>query len=352
MTFSLHHHVCESPAEWRSYGERAAAMSFAQSWTYARTLASDQGAESEQVVTTLDGVPVAMAAVRVKRVPGLPFSVSYVSRGPVMLDDAPEAVTYNDVVESLAAWCLSKRSGSVRIAPPVLAEPPAVWPPKGPGWELSDKSYFTIVLDLAAGLEATRKAFKQKWRNQLNASERKELEILVDEGPGGVERFAPLYEAIVSRKGFDSELGPEFYTRVQRAADGNDPLTCLFATHEGRDVAGIVVWMRGGTATYILGASTKAAMQLKASYLLQWTAIERAHELGCRYYDLGGIDPEANPGVYHFKSGMGGEEVRSLPMIERASSRAVGVGLRSLEKLYRLKNRPRAERPAAEGASS
>lgn len=331
-------------------------MSFAQGWTYAHTLAADHGASSEHVVTTLDGTPVALAAVRIKRVPGLPLSVSYVSRGPVMLDEAPAGVAYNDVVESLAAWCLSKRSGSVRIAPPVLAEPPEVWPPNGSGpgtaWETSDKTYFTIVLDLTAGLEETRKSFKQKWRNQLNASERKGLEIVIDEGPGGVERFAPLYEAIVSRKGFDSELGPEFYGRVQRAADEDDRLTCLFARHEGQDVAGIVVWIHGGTATYILGASTRAAMQVKASYLLQWSAIERAHERGCRYYDLGGIDPEANPGVYHFKSGMGGQEVRSLPMIERASSRAVAMGLRSLEKLYRMKNRPRAEAPEAEGASA
>ena len=326
-------------------------MSFAQGWAYAQTLASEQGAVSEYVVTTLDGTPVAVAAVRIKRIPGLPLSVSYVSRGPVMLDDAPEDVAYNDVTDSLAAWCLSKRSGSVRIAPPVLAGSPPVWPPERPGWEVTDKAYFTIVLDLTPGLDETRRSFKQKWRNQLNASERKGLEIVIDEGPESVERFAPLYQTIVSRKGFDSDLGPEFFGRVQRAADEDDRLTCLFAVHEGQDVAGIVVYLRGGTATYILGASTKAAMQVKASYLLQWSAIELAHARGCSSYDLGGIDPVANPGVYHFKSGMGGQEVQSLPMIERASSRAVGLGLRSLEKLYRLKNRTRAERPAAEGAS-
>ncbi|MEE9432244.1 MAG: hypothetical protein V3V16_14435, partial [Melioribacteraceae bacterium] len=34
--------------------------------------------------------------------------------------------------------------------------------------------------------------------------------------------------------------------------------------------------------------------------------------LGKRWYDLGGIDAEENPGVYTFKTGMGGNEVTSI----------------------------------------
>jgi hypothetical protein len=36
-------------------------------------------------------------------------------------------------------------------------------------------------------------------------------------------------------------------------------------------------------------------------------------EHGARGYDLGGIDPEANPGGYHFKSGFGGVDMTQLP---------------------------------------
>jgi lipid II:glycine glycyltransferase (peptidoglycan interpeptide bridge formation enzyme) len=35
--------------------------------------------------------------------------------------------------------------------------------------------------------------------------------------------------------------------------------------------------------------------------------IEWLKERGCHWYDLGGIDPENNPGVYHFKCGIAGK---------------------------------------------
>ena len=39
-------------------------------------------------------------------------------------------------------------------------------------------------------------------------------------------------------------------------------------------------------------------------YTLQWRAAQHLKELGLRWYDLGGIDPDGNEGVYRFKSGM------------------------------------------------
>jgi lipid II:glycine glycyltransferase (peptidoglycan interpeptide bridge formation enzyme) len=48
---------------------------------------------------------------------------------------------------------------------------------------------------------------------------------------------------------------------------------------------------------------------MNAAYLLQWAAIQKAKALGCQWYDLGGIDPEGNPGVYNFKKRMGGKEI-------------------------------------------
>jgi lipid II:glycine glycyltransferase (peptidoglycan interpeptide bridge formation enzyme) len=42
---------------------------------------------------------------------------------------------------------------------------------------------------------------------------------------------------------------------------------------------------------------------------LLWRALAEAKETGMRWLDLGGIDPEANPGTYHFKAGLGGRDV-------------------------------------------
>ena len=43
-----------------------------------------------------------------------------------------------------------------------------------------------------------------------------------------------------------------------------------------------------------------------------------------RAYDLGGIDPEGNPGVFHFKRGLGGVEVQAAGPYEARPSGLAG----------------------------
>ncbi len=325
--------LCETPDEWRTLYRRSAAFSYAQSWTYARTLAAHQRSEANFYIFSRGGEPIGCAAVRVKHAPGLPLAVHYISRGPVLFNHT-EGVDYSELTDSAAEACLAKCRGLVRIAPPALTELPKPWPPCRRGWKLGEQAYRTIVLDLAPPLETIRSAFHQKWRNSLNSASRKGAEVEIADGPDAVERFAPLYQATVARKGFMTVLGPEFYSRHQRAASPEDRLTCYFAVHNGTDVGGIVTWLHSGTATYILGASTPEALKLNAGYLLQWTAIRDAKESGCAVYDLGGIDPDHNPDVYRFKVRMGGIERRSANTTELASGPAAGAVLRLAEHVY------------------
>jgi hypothetical protein len=59
----------------------------------------------------------------------------------------------------------------------------------------------------------------------------------------------------------------------------------------------------------------------KGAYLLQWTALQGLKENGIRWYDLGGIDPEGNPGVYAFKKGMSGSDMLQMnPLVSSNSS--------------------------------
>jgi lipid II:glycine glycyltransferase (peptidoglycan interpeptide bridge formation enzyme) len=57
--------------------------------------------------------------------------------------------------------------------------------------------------------------------------------------------------------------------------------------------------------------------------------------MGCEQYDLGGIDPDNNPGVYHFKKGIGGVETRLLGCFEAAAHRRVATLIRHTEAWYR-----------------
>jgi len=82
----------------------------------------------------------------------------------------------------------------------------------------------------------------------------------------------------------------------------------------------------GDSAIYLLGATSDDGLDSKGAYLLQWTLIEWLRNSGVKQYDLGGIDPEVNPGVYHFKKGFSGSDVCQLnPFI--ASSSALSSGM-------------------------
>jgi lipid II:glycine glycyltransferase (peptidoglycan interpeptide bridge formation enzyme) len=60
-------------------------------------------------------------------------------------------------------------------------------------------------------------------------------------------------------------------------------------------LAGIILAISGGRATYLYGASASENKNLMASYDVQWEAICRAHEAGCTTYDLFGTSPTPDP---------------------------------------------------------
>ena len=120
------------------------------------------------------------------------------------------------------------------------------------------------------------------------------------------------------------------------------------AEHEGVPAAGIVGTAFGDTGIYLFGATSDQGMKSKGSYLLQWTMIKWLKENGIRYYNLGGINPEKNPGVYHFKQGFSGEDVLYMsPLVScssvlskafmKAGKMARGGLRQSLTKLLRAK---------------
>jgi lipid II:glycine glycyltransferase (peptidoglycan interpeptide bridge formation enzyme) len=103
------------------------------------------------------------------------------------------------------------------------------------------------------------------------------------------------------------------------------------AWHEGEVVAGHIGSFAGDAAVYVLGATTKRGRELCASYLLQWCVIEYAKSNGNRFYDLGGYDEIANPGVYDFKSRLNGRRVIAAGALEVAPNRFVSSIVKFLE---------------------
>jgi CelD/BcsL family acetyltransferase involved in cellulose biosynthesis len=304
-------------ARWIELAQGFADHNFRQCWDFGIQAASRVEATSEFVVLLLAGVVVALANVRIRRLPVVGGGLAYVTGGPLTRTDGRfDPARYVDAVAALRRRYVEERGCVLRILPPVG---PPEWNDAlnaelaKTGFELTDAAgpHRTLVLPVGGDLAEIRKRFHQKWRNHLNRSEREHIEVRVGNDTESLDRFAALFEEFVVRKGFDVDIGADFYQRVQRELPQHERYVVLLAEREGQLLAGHVTSMLGDTCVSLLAATSPEALKCKASYLIQWRTIESARERGCVSYDQGGIDPEGNPGVYSFKVGLAGTDVRA-----------------------------------------
>jgi len=199
------------------------------------------------------------------------------------------------------------------------------------------EDYRTFLLDLSAPLDELRKALHKTWRRYLNTAERNEL--LVTEGED-LERyftFCRLYEQMLKRKRFWTGVRIEEFAQIQKRLPQHQRMKVFLSEHGGRPVAALVCSAMGESAIYLLGASVDD-QRIRASYLLHWSAIKWLKSNGTRYYDLGGIDPVTNPGVYQFKRGISGVDVSHISSLVACSnglSMAFANGSRMLNRSLR-----------------
>src|SRR4030095_15315459 len=115
----------------------------------------------------------------------------------------------------------------------------------------------------------------------------------------------------------------------------------FLSREEGRTLNALVASALGDTAIYLLGATNEEGTKSKGSYLLHWHAIQWFKENGISWYDLGGINPERNPGVYHFKKGFSGTDVTQLGRFQQSGSWVSSAVVRTAESMSRLRSRGR-----------
>jgi hypothetical protein len=265
-----------------------------------------------------------VAQVRIVRAAFLNRGIAYIRWGPVcqLLGEELDPATLRRMAEALREEYAVKRRLFVRILPEAFegSERAAVFREAFSGYETapveSPGGDRTIVVNLAPALEQLRKALDQKWRNQLNRAEKNGLAILEGRGAGHYAMFLKLYQEMWSRKKFDTTVDVGEFGRICDDLPEQLKFRILICQDKGVPVSGIVCSIVGNTGIYLLGATSEAGLNSKGAYLLQWDMIRWLKENGFKYYDLGGIDPERNPGVYHFKKGFSGDDVTRLPPFE------------------------------------
>ncbi len=185
--------------------------------------------------------------------------------------------------------------------------------------------HHTLELDLTRDIEAIEAGLDSKWRRNLAKAKRNpdlETVILTDpaERLAAFDTFAGMYAALQARKGFSNTLNPQAYRDVAAC----DPrLVILELRENGTPIMVRIAHRAAERWTDFFAASNERARATNAAALSVWTLIEQAKAEGCPVYDLGGIDPAGNRGVFDFKRGVSRRAVQSTPLWLHGRNRLV-----------------------------
>jgi lipid II:glycine glycyltransferase (peptidoglycan interpeptide bridge formation enzyme) len=319
-------------AEWAQMLELFSDANFYQTWSYGRVR---WGAENlSHLVLKRDGEVLGMAQLRLVRPTRLKFGMAYLRWGPLFerrgrpLD--PEVA--RSMAQALKEEYVAKRRLFLRVLPNAFvgsARAEAIQS----GFSsfrgepsTADNTYRTFVLDLGPSLEELRKNLDPKWRNKLSGAEKNNLRVMAGNGIEEYKIFCQLFYEMWRRKRFETTVDVEEFRRMQELLAEPHRMQVLICQNGEIPVAGLVASAIGDSAIYLLGATSDEGLNTKGAYLLQWTLIKWLKEKGIRWYDLGGIDPKSNPGVYSFKKGFSGADVCQLnPLVACESALSSGI---------------------------
>lgn len=284
---------------------------------YLSAITGHNDEQLDHVVVEYRNEVIAVAAVRTRRLPML-GGVAVVAGGPVVaVPNRLDMAKHHQLARYALTSAYAEQGIRLHLRAPVL--------PSIEGWLDDTEStlqpsplfdqYHTMVLDLSGSDEQRRAALSPQWRRNLRDSERAELELSQTDIGETWQRLRPMYEEMQDRKHFTTSLSPRFWDDVFAGETADQHFRGVIVHRRGRDVAGVIMGGDAAVATYLLGATTHAALPVRAGYLAMWAAIGLAKRAGHRFVDLGGVDREENPGGWQFKHGLRGRELSTPPPV-------------------------------------
>jgi hypothetical protein len=338
---SLPLHVQPIDAEaWRRAASTFHDLSYRQGVAYVSHIARQQKSACELVaIVDVNNATIGLAAVRVRNLPLLPTGIAYIHHGPLTLQGKSFGpAIYAACCAALKDHYVDRRGLTLRVVPPDVATltHPLDDDLAAVGFRRNAAVRHTILLDLNRPIETIRKGLEQKWRNKLNAAEKiSGVVITASDHWQDIALMAPMLTDLENKKDFQASQDVAFFTAVQQAAKPPEQLRVYLAQHQGELISASLVDVSGDEIVLLLAATNDKGRDLKTSNRVQWRIIADAVDAGKTWYDLGGIDINANPGVHHFKKGVGGREFAEPGVFEAAPNGALAIATRFAERIYR-----------------
>ena len=171
-------------------------------------------------------------------------------------------------------------------------------------------SNYTMTLDLTQDEAQLLKSCERNWRRNLKRSQESNLNISQWFEPT-VEEILSVYGSMQEVKGLEEQHSrAEIEQLLQSAREQLVVYRCSDET--GQLISLMACLVFGDRACSVLSATSVKGRELHASYGIYLAIMRHCRNLGVRIYDLAGIDPVRNPGVYRFKRATGATPVELL----------------------------------------
>lgn len=275
-----------------------------QSWLYGDAVAAFPNYQVRRGVISAGGRPAAVIQAFERRVPRLGTMVR-VTRGPVWLTPSDDENIRLPALRLIhQQWRLRARCLNLWM-PELPAGPASMALMSGCGARRMTTGYSTVRLDLTPAAAELRAKLHGAWRYGLKRAEHNGLRINRARGGPPMEWLIRNYNTH-RRKARYAGPPPDLVRSCAQTGREGDVL--MLRALAGREpVSGILVLRHGPTATFFIAWSGPLGRHLNAQNLLLWHAVQELKEAGVRWFDLGGVNGQAAPGVARFKLGLGGE---------------------------------------------
>lgn len=181
------------------------------------------------------------------------------------------------------------------------------------GWKKSSiplSTGLSLLWDLKHPYDVRRAALTSNWRHNLNRANKKGLKFELWDKPDIAEIFS-LYQEMEEIKSLSQQFSFDEIKSIVNIFNKHLILfRCVDKYENTVAIRGCILY--GSWAWDIIAAAGSYARKTYATYGTLWALAQECHLRGVTCYDLGGVDPELNKGVWNFKKGTGAKLVEFL----------------------------------------
>lgn len=262
-----------------------------------------------------DGVPIALLQNLIRIYPDRTL-LSWISGGP-----AGDLALLGDDLRLKILRSANAKRGYFRIFSQQMYEPRAALTLRSLGWGRVIQplnSGLSMRLSLDREEKYLLEHMTKNWRHNLRRAQKQGLQVRVWEEPD-VEKIVQIYKSMEEYKGLEKQYSQSSLDAMLSEMK-EDVLLLRCENTEGEIIGLRACMLTGNRAWDLLAATTVEGRKVYASYAVFWELLQRCKALGIEEYDLMGIDPLVNPGVYNFKKGTGADPVEYLGEWDWATS--------------------------------